>query len=97
MTKCEKRGGHQFHATPAPGWFQCGRAIDYKATSGKMVYCGQLAVCPGCLGFAYACLPVLFCEVHQFCRLEDFAVIACIDDTVSGGVEHVIHEQASLW
>jgi hypothetical protein len=81
MTKCEQRGGHQFHATPASGWFQC----------------GQLAVCPACLGFAYSCLPVLFCEVHQSCRLEDFDVIACMDDTASGGVEHVAHEQASLW
>ena|SRR5450755_1160834 len=97
MAKCEKRGGHQFHAILAPGWFQCGRAIDYKAQSGKMVYCGQLAVCPGCLGFVYSCLPVLFCEEHQQSRVEDFAVIACIDDTVSGGVEQVSYEQALLW
>ncbi len=96
MSKCEVQG-HQFHVTPVPGFFQCGRAIDYKPKSGKLVYCGQLAVCPACLGFVYSCLPVFFCEAHHFCCLEDFRVIACIDDTSSVGVERLSYEQSSLW
>lgn len=96
MKKCELQG-HQFRSTAAPGWFQCIRAIDYRAVSGKIISCGQLAVCPGCLGFVYTCLPVLFCELHQGCQVQDFDVIACIDDTASGGVEQSSYEQSSLW
>ncbi len=96
MSRCEQQG-HQFHAVLAPGWFQCNRAIDYKAKSDKLMYCGQLAVCPACLGFVYSCLPVVFCEEHQSYRVEDFEVIACVDDTASPGVEQLMFQRPSLW
>jgi hypothetical protein len=53
--------------------------------------------CPGCLGFVYSCLPVHFCEGHQQGRVEDFGVIACVDDAASAGVDQLRFEQSSFW
>lgn len=69
--------GHSWQVTFVPGWFQCNQIVELKTAARgqlKPVYCGVVACCPGCLGYRVEGYAVVFCVVHQGCRVEDFPV-----------------------
>ncbi len=79
MAKCDYLG-HEWKATLSPGWFRCERAVEVRNVqqqrrATRLVYCGTMGYCPGCLGYRLGPVyQVVLCADHARLDLSTVAV-----------------------
>lgn len=93
---------HCWYPTSAPGWYQCRAVVDTRMVKQghgevmRLVTCGAVAHCPGCLGYCISKYPVVRCQMHVSLDLSQLPLIVHRDRS-SSAFPAPSGEQQTLW